>query len=177
MNEHQFYESLIFSEEALTDPEQSALEQHLVSCESCKALQEGWASSAALLCCPAPKQPAAGFVDRWNSFYEQKMIEKQEINTRKLFLGAIFLLTVACAFSIALLASPNNLMQVVGAFSTMVSSLTGIGIQIRTLASIIRTPLLVVGVGAVSLSITIAFVSLLFMRKTVQVKQGVQKNE
>lgn len=177
MNEHQYYETLIFSEEVLTDKEQNELEQHLESCASCSTLREGWESGAALLCCPAPKQPAAGFIDRWNSFYKQKLIEKKEKNTRKLIIGAIVILTIACAFSIALLASPKNLMMVVSTFSTLMSSLTGIGIQVRTLASIIRTPLLIIGVGAVSLSLTIAFVGLLFMKKSVTIRQGVQKNE
>ena len=177
MNEHQYYENLIFSEEALTDAEQIALEQHLESCASCSALREGWERGAALLCCPVPKQPAAGFVDRWDSFFEQKMIEEKEKNARRFFFGAIVLLTVACAFSIALLASPKNLMMLVSVFSTLMSSLTGIRIQVRTLASIIRTPLLIVGVGAVSLSLTIAFAGLLFMKKSVGIRQGVQKNE
>lgn len=177
MNDHHYYESLIFSDEPLDDSERKSLADHLESCESCRGLQEGWESCASLFMDAQAVSPASGFVDRWDEHYQQKRAEETGKTYRRFFWGALILLTTVCAFSIILMADPGNMVRGISFFNSVFSTLAGVRIQFRTLISIIRTPLLIVGVGAISLSMTIALFGFLFYKKSENVRQGVHNND
>ena len=66
MNHLQF-EEWIFSDEPLLPEQQTALEEHLHSCEGCRQLYAAWRSAEDWLQAPATITPQAGFTARWES--------------------------------------------------------------------------------------------------------------
>jgi anti-sigma factor RsiW len=100
---HHLYEEWLFAsldptEQALTEEQAAALQEHLPGCESCRALAESWRQVETQLERVEQLAPPAGFASRWQ---ERLEVERQRTHRRQTTLalacgivGAMLLLGV-----------------------------------------------------------------------------------
>jgi hypothetical protein len=74
---HQPFEDLLFSDGALNQRQESALHDHIQSCDSCYQLSLAWRETESQLQAAPVIAPRAGFVARWNARLELDQKRRQ----------------------------------------------------------------------------------------------------
>jgi len=155
---HQPYKSWLLSEEPLDQENQQALQSHLETCDSCRALStalhkvdDTFAQSPA----PAPKP---GFTKRWQT---RLVISRQERQQRKMWLLTIGLFSTAGLIILAMLwlniGSINWIFEISQVFANFSVFVSKINRFFNTMESLVRAfpillPILIVfGIGSLSL--------------------------
>ncbi len=105
---HRFFEERLFVDEPLPEEEAVLLEEHLQTCERCRALRAAWQETELELKLTQWVSPLEGFSQRWWERYAHQVKVAQQ---RRAF--AVFLLTSAAAAFFAfpffaLLAAPSQ---------------------------------------------------------------------
>lgn len=112
---HQPFETWIFAEEATTNEQARALEEHLESCAHCKALANAWADVRGSLHAPAMAMPAPGFSARWQARLAQSRERDRRRQAEWVLAGtcggAILLSLLLGLHWIDLLRSPAGLLM------------------------------------------------------------------
>ncbi|PWH16685.1 MAG: hypothetical protein DDG59_09065 [Anaerolineae bacterium] len=103
---HRFFEERLFADETLSPKEQILLEEHIQTCERCRALRAAWQETEIELKLTPWAAPQAGFSQRWRERY----LRQTALNQQRRALG-VFLLTSLLAALFAfpfflLIASP-----------------------------------------------------------------------
>lgn len=103
---HRFFEERLFADEPLPPEEQILLEEHIHSCERCRALHTAWQETKVELKLAQWVNPREGFSQRWRERYLRQTALAQQRRAVCVFLVAS-LLTALFAFPFfALMASP-----------------------------------------------------------------------
>ena len=76
-NNHLHIEEWLLSASSLTPDEQSLLQEHLKSCESCRQLSEAWQEVEYQLKATQMRSPEPGFTGRWQSRLAQDQHRRQ----------------------------------------------------------------------------------------------------
>ncbi|MFN2194891.1 MAG: anti-sigma factor family protein [Anaerolineales bacterium] len=97
---HQLFEDLIFTQDALTQEQALALQEHLQSCETCSALASAWRQVTPMFAAPVMLEPSPGFVSRWQQTLEMDRERSQRRQSLVMFalgigLASIFLVLLA----------------------------------------------------------------------------------
>jgi len=117
---HKQYKNLILNDIPISTQESKALETHMQTCQSCRALQTGWVASRQLIDHAAPHHPAPGFTARW----QQTIIKKQQIEkVRRYRLSIFFLLVLAFAGAVAYMVISGSVKQSLANGFTIISEL------------------------------------------------------
>jgi hypothetical protein len=93
MNHLPFKEWLL-SEEALTQEQDQAFQEHLRGCAECRQAQAAWGEVNNLFQRTAQVKPAAGFTDRWQSRLAARQARRQRIQLGIALGGGIILALV-----------------------------------------------------------------------------------
>jgi len=102
--DHQPYESWLVADEPLLPDEESSLQEHLQSCESCSQLQTSWQEVEGLFGERTIVHPKPGFTERWQIRLSQELYlenERQQRRASWIFLGST---TGAAFFILVILA-------------------------------------------------------------------------
>lgn len=123
--EHEPYLEWLFSEAALTGEQRRALQEHLLSCESCASLAAAWEMLPAAVHALPEASPAPGFTQRWLERRVQERIREQ----RRLTLLVLLLCVGGALVTLAALALPQlgGSLNLVTATSSIIHTAASIG--------------------------------------------------
>ncbi len=155
---HQPYESWLLSDEPLDKENQQALQAHLETCESCRALSNALHEVDVTFAQSPPPTPKPGFTKRWQT---RLAFSRQEHQQRKMWLLTIGLFSVAGLIILALfflnIGSINWIYEISQAFANFSVFVSKINRFFRTMESLVRAfplllPILIMlGIGSLSL--------------------------
>ncbi len=166
---HRFFEERLFADGPLADEEQNILENHLQTCERCRALRAAWQETQIELQLAQWVAPRQGFSQRWRERYQREINLAQQRRAFVVFLGT----SAAAAFFalpfIALLTSPAQpvwLKVVVALYnlSALLPIMEGILTFLLTVfrgISEVLTPSMEVAIGFAFMGLTIIWFAML----------------
>lgn len=85
--EHQPFETLITTDEALSAAQERDLQAHLASCAQCRTLQTNWQALRSQLQAAPAAQPAPGFTRRWQASLAERRALQAQMQVRRWLLG------------------------------------------------------------------------------------------
>ncbi len=93
---HQPYEEWIFTDSAINNEQQAALQQHLASCSHCRQLQKRWQAAQMQIQTEGLAVPNAGFTQRWQASLPEHITRQQTLLARRFlsFIIGLALLTL-----------------------------------------------------------------------------------
>ena len=114
MISHQIFETWILQEDPINEEETQLLDIHLLDCEQCRQLKNGWQSASQNLRTVTQVQPAKGFSQRWQAGLAERRIRAQQKQTRRFFvftIGITFLSYMGLIATFLLGTSPIELLS------------------------------------------------------------------
>jgi len=166
---HQPFETWIFSEETLSASEAQALQAHLQHCEDCRQLSNAWQEVETQFRLAPPLKPAPGFTQRWQVRLAADQRRAQRWQTLSILLfsvgGAMLLFVLLGMTVFPLLRSPVPVaMVLVYQLTVLVSQISGTASVLITVVDTligVVPPSLWAGIGvALSLLFALWVVSL-----------------
>jgi predicted anti-sigma-YlaC factor YlaD len=147
---HQPFETWILSDEPLSSEQAESLREHLKVCESCRILSSSWPEVRDLFRTIPQKEPAPGFVNRWQARLAGDRLREERRRERRESLW-MFVLNVSGAAVLFLFlvlqiwfafGSPTALLlagvyQLTAALTTLSAAGEAITTIIRTMASVL----------------------------------------
>jgi predicted anti-sigma-YlaC factor YlaD len=147
---HQPFETWILSDETLSSEQIEALRGHLKNCESCRILSSNWPEVRGLFQSIPQKEPAPGFVNRWQARLAEDRLQEERRRDRReslwmfvlnaggaavLFLFLVFQIWYAFGSPTALLFA--SVYQLTAALTTLSAVGDAITTVISTVASVL----------------------------------------
>jgi anti-sigma factor RsiW len=152
---HRFFEERLFADEPLPPGEQILLEEHIHTCERCRALRTAWQETEVELKLAQWVNPREGFSQRWRERYLRQTALAQQRRALGVFLVTSLLAALFAFPFFALIASPAqplwlrvmvavyNLSALIPAVEGVVTFLSTVG---RAIAQVIP-PMLEIAFG------------------------------
>ena len=166
---HLPFEDWLLSDAALTPEENYSLQEHLLTCASCRRLSAAWQEVENQLRAAPVVAPAAGFSSRWAERLEE---DRRKIHRRQTLLiligaigGAAFLFTSLGLLLLPLLPQPDNILWSLAYRLVAVVSLARevqdlFSISLSTLVHVIPPAWWILSIGVLSQLFVIWFVVL-----------------
>jgi cation transport ATPase len=177
---HQPFESWILDEEPLGKQQQAELEGHLLSCQSCKTLQESWGIAKHQIKSAPVKQPAPGFSMRWQSSLKARREAEERAQSRTLFIWIGCTIAVLL-ISLAVIAMPK--FSIITVMITLVTTLVNVSTSLDDLLQLVLSvtrsvPPTTLILVAISLSSLLSIVSFIWGISIWRIsRKGVRQNE
>ncbi len=166
---HRFFEERLFADEPLPPEEQLLLEEHLQSCDRCRALRAAWQETQIELRLAQWVAPRQGFSQRWREHYLHRNAQAQQRRALLVFLINSFLAAVFALPFYLLVAFPSQplWMRLVIALynlSALIPLVDGISTFVvtvfRALAEVV-TPAMQISLGVAFMGVTIIWLAML----------------
>lgn len=177
---HQPFESWILDEEPLSKQQLSELESHLISCQSCKSLQESWLIAKHQIKSAPVKQPAPGFSMRWQSSLKERREAEERAQSRTLFIWFGCIIAVLL-IALAVITMPE--ISIITVLTTLITNLVAISTTLDGLVQFVLSvtrsvPPTTLILAAISLSSLLSIVSFIWGLSIWRMsRKGVRQNE